>query len=135
MRSFDVPTAIVVAGGMLLLWLALWLQRRLRRRGFISPVDQATYSTLHRASLAARHLSTGLSSEAGDKAGKHLLALLGARALAITDRVDVLSWTGPGETLHRPLTMAVNGALTGAGRTSAADHREVNCSDPECELR
>ena len=44
MRSFDVPTAIVVAGGMLLLWLALWLQRRLRRRGFISPVDQATYS-------------------------------------------------------------------------------------------
>jgi two-component system LytT family sensor kinase len=134
-RSFDVPTAIVVAGGMLLLWLALWLQRRLRRRGFISPVDQATYSTLHRASLAARHLSTGLSSEAGDKAGKHLLALLGARALAITDRVDVLSWTGPGETLHRPLTMAVNGALTGAGRTSAADHREVNCSDPECELR
>ena len=135
MRSFDVPTAIVVAGGMLLLWLALWLQRRLRRRGFISPVDQATYSTLHRASLAARHLSTGLSSEAGDKAGKHLLALLGARALAITDRVDVLSWTGPGETLHRPLTMAVNGALTGAGRTWAGDHREVNCSDPECELR
>lgn len=131
MRSFDVPTAIVVAGAFLLVLLAGWLQRRLRRRGFISAVDHATYETLHRASLAGRHLTEGLTPEAGTKAGKHLLALLGARALAISDTGEVVSWVGPGEQ-HRRSTMALIAPTLTSGRTAVADYRVVHCSDPNC---
>lgn len=131
MRSFDVPTAIVVAGAFLLVLLAGWLQRRLRRRGFISAVDHATYGTLHRASLAGRHLTEGLTPEAGTKAGKHLLALLGARALAISDTSEVVSWVGPGEQ-HRRSTMALIAPTLTSGRTAVADYRVVHCSDPNC---
>jgi len=133
MRSFDVPTAIVVAGAMLLLWLMLWLARRQRRRGFISAVDQATYSTLHQASLAARHLSEGLTPEAADRAGRHLLPLLGAASLAISDHAGLLSWTGPGDH-HRDGTDAIIAATLASGRTTVADHDEVACSDPNCPL-
>ena len=49
MRSIHWPTAVLVAGTMLLLWLAVWLLRRSRRRGFLSEVDRATYATLHTA--------------------------------------------------------------------------------------
>jgi len=42
MRSIHWPTAVLVAGTMLLLWLAVWLLRRSRRRGFLSEVDRAT---------------------------------------------------------------------------------------------
>ena len=91
------PTAVLVAGTMLLLWLAVWLLRRSRRRGFLSEVDRATYETLHTASLASQHLGDGLTPEAAERAGRHLLSILGAHAVSLADSGSVLSWTGTGE--------------------------------------
>lgn len=133
MRSFDVPTAIVVTGAILLVLLALWLQRRTRRRGFISPVDQATYSTLHRATTAARHLSDGLTREAAEKAGKHLISILGARALAISDREGVLGWSGAGAH-HRDTTPPLTSTTLDTGRTVVVDQRDISCTEPDCPL-
>ena len=64
------PTAVVVVATMLLLWLAVWLLRRSRRRGFLSEVDRATYATLHTASLASQHLGDGLTPDAAERAGQ-----------------------------------------------------------------
>jgi two-component system LytT family sensor kinase len=133
-RSFDVPTAIVVTGTLLLILTAVLLQRRLRRRGFISPVDQATYSTLHRATTAGRHLSDGLTESAADKAGKHLLSMLGAGALAISDRDRVLGWTGPDGT-HRATTHSLTTTTLKSGRTTVSTYKDVRCDDLECPLR
>ncbi|MBK8731267.1 MAG: histidine kinase [Tetrasphaera sp.] len=134
MRSFDVPTAIAVAGLMLLLLAAAQLLRRVRRRGFFSPVDQATYTTLHRATTAGRHLSDGLTESAAEKAGKHLLPMLGARALALSDRERVLGWTGP-DGAHRALTPALTTSTLKSGRTVVSDHTVVTCADADCLLR
>ena len=83
-RSLDPTTAIVVTGAFLLILGSIWLLRRWRRRGFHSAVDQATWSTLHSASLASRHLADGLTEASAERAGRHVLGLLGARALAIS---------------------------------------------------
>lgn len=133
MRSFDVPTAIVVAGTFLLVLLAWTALRRLRRRGFISATDHATYETLHRVSLAGRYLSEGLTSEGSEKAAKHLLAILGARALAITDQSAVMSWTGPGDT-HRARTLDLVAATLADGRTVVTSDGDLLCGDPDCLL-
>ena len=95
--SIHWPTAVLVAGTMLLLGLAGWLLRRNRRRGFLSEVDRATYATLHKASLASQHLGDGLTPDAAEKAGRHLLSILGAHAVSIADPGSVLSWTGLGD--------------------------------------
>ena len=61
--SLDLPTAILVAGAMLLVFALAGLLRHGRRasRGFVSDVDRATLATLHTASLASRHLQDGLT--------------------------------------------------------------------------
>ena len=89
---------------MLLVWLAVWLLRRSRRRGFLSEVDRATYATLHTASLASQHLGDGLTPDAAERAGRHLLSILGAHAVSLADPGSVLSWTGVGEH-HRDLAL------------------------------
>jgi two-component system LytT family sensor kinase len=133
MRSLDPATAAVVAGTMLLALLAVWVLRRLRRRGFISDVDRATYSTLHTASLAARHLTEGLTAETAERAGRHLRSILGANALAVCDTTRVLAWTGAGDH-HRAQAHAVATETRETGRTVAGDLGDLGCSDPDCPV-
>ena len=78
--SFHLPTAIFVAGAMVLLYALVRLVRhgRSASQGFVSEVDHATHATLHTASLAARHLQDGLTAEGTAKAAKHLRELLGS---------------------------------------------------------
>ncbi|HYN30065.1 MAG TPA: histidine kinase [Dermatophilaceae bacterium] len=133
MRSFDPATAAVVAGTMLLAVLAVWVLRRLRRRGFISDVDRATYSTLHTASLASRHLTEGLTAETAERAGRHLLSILGANALAICDTSGVLAWTGAGDH-HRARAHAHAAETRETGRTVVSDLGDLRCSDPDCPV-
>jgi two-component system LytT family sensor kinase len=128
------PTAVLVAGTMLLLWLAVWLLRRSRRRGFLSEVDRATYATLHTASLASQHLGDGLTPEAAERAGRHLLSILGAHAVSLADTGSVLSWTGTGEH-HRPEALELAEQTRTTGRTVVHDDRAVTCPDPDCPVR
>ena len=114
--SIHWPTAVLVAGTMLLLWLAAWLLRRSRRRGFLSEVDRATYATLHTASLASQYLGDGLTPDAAEKAGRHLLSILGAHAVSIADPGSVLSWTGLGDH-HRGTALALGEQTRETGRT------------------
>jgi two-component system LytT family sensor kinase len=132
--SFHVPTAVVVAGAMLLLGLGVWLAGRGRRRGFLSTVDRVTYSTLHTASLASRHLSEGLTPEAAERAGRHLLAILGASSVAICDTSGLLAWTGPGDH-HAPDAHAHADVTRTSGAPSVLGSDTITCRDPDCPVR
>ena len=128
------PTAVVVVATMLLLWLAVWLLRRSRRRGFLSEVDRATYATLHTASLASQHLGDGLTPDAAERAGRHLLSILGAHALSLADTGSVLSWTGTGEH-HRRQALELGDQTRTSGRTVVHDGAVITCGDPDCPVR
>ena len=132
--SLHWPTAVVVLAAVLLVGLVVWVARRGRRRGFLSTVDRVTYQTLHTASLASRHLSDGLTPDAAEKAGRHLLSILGARAVAICDGAGLLGWTGPGEH-HGPDAHAHASATRTSGTTSVLGADVVTCSDPDCPIR
>jgi two-component system LytT family sensor kinase len=128
------PTAVVVVATMLLLWLAVWLLRRSRRRGFLSEVDRATYATLHTASLASQHLGDGLTPDAAERAGRHLLSILGAHAVSLSDTGGVLSWTGTGER-HRRQALELGDQTRTSGRTVVHDGAVITCGDPDCPVR
>ncbi|HZB66159.1 MAG TPA: histidine kinase [Ornithinibacter sp.] len=128
------PTAVVVVATMLLLWLAVWLLRRSRRRGFLSEVDRATYATLHTASLASQHLGDGLTPDAAERAGRHLLSILGAHAVSLSDSGGVLSWTGTGEH-HRRQALELGDQTRTSGRTVVHDGAVITCGDPDCPVR
>lgn len=63
-------------------------------RAFGTPAEVATFETLHLASLAAPSLRAGLTPEGARRAIKHLHALLGTAAVALTDTERLLSWAG-----------------------------------------
>ena len=132
--SIHWPTAVVVGGTVLLLWLAVSLLRRNRRRGFLSAVDRATYATLHTASLASQHLGEGLTPEAAERAGKHLLSILGAHAVSLSDPGSVLSWTGVGEH-HRESALSLGEQTRASGRTVVNSSDDVTCGEPDCPVR
>ncbi|MGB7819707.1 MAG: histidine kinase [Ornithinibacter sp.] len=132
--SIHWPTAVLVGGTLLLVWVSAALLRRSRRRGFLSEVDLATYATLHTASQASEHLGDGLTPEAASRASRHLISILGANALSICDSGDVLSWTGAGE--HHRSEAVERGARTRAtGRTVVDGSGDLTCSDPDCPIR
>ncbi|TFD79249.1 sensor histidine kinase [Cryobacterium fucosi] len=78
--------------------------------------EQATYTTLHSASLAGKHLRNGLDPAGAVKAGRHLRGLLGCEALAITDVSGLLSWDGAGEE-HRSGAIDLASKVLATGRT------------------
>jgi len=132
--TFHVPTAVVVAGAMVLLGLGLWAASRGRRRGFLSTVDRVTYSTLHTASLASRHLADGLTPESASSAGRHLLAILGATSVAVCDSAGLLSWTGPGDH-HAPQALEHAAATRTSGAPTVLGPDVITCSEPDCPIR
>ncbi|EWT03119.1 histidine kinase [Intrasporangium oryzae NRRL B-24470] len=110
-------------------WGALW------RRGHLgTEADRATFRTLHTALLASPPLREGLSPAAAERSLKHLRALLGTPAVAMTDTSRTLAWDGghPGHA-SQPSTVAA-GTLT-HGRTVVVDGEDVTCADPACVVR
>ena len=134
--SFSVPTAIVVAGAMALLYALVRLvhQGRSARRGFVSDVDQATYRTLHTASLAARHLQDGLTPEGTAKAARHLRSLLGAPAVAVCDGTGLVAADGLPDQ-HTAAAPQHAAEVLRSGRTIVLGPDRVQCPDPDCPVR
>ncbi|MFJ9824537.1 sensor histidine kinase [Streptomyces sp. NPDC101160] len=133
--------ALAAAGavGAVLLSAGFVLGRFTARRGrraadlaFGTPVERATFHTLHTASLAAPPLRAGLTEETAGRAAGRLRSLLGTEALCLTDRSAVLAWDGPGEAHHCEHVRELVGETLDSGRSRSAHTR---CSDDDCPLR
>ncbi|MBM0123826.1 sensor histidine kinase [Pimelobacter simplex] len=108
---------------------------RLWRRDHLgSDADRAAFRALHQASLAAPALRGGLTTASAERAIRHLRALLGTPALAITDTEAVLAWDGVGD--HHLDQAAVVGLLAiEKGSTRTVDRDQLGCSVGGCPVR
>ncbi|MFG2974144.1 sensor histidine kinase [Streptomyces sp. NPDC048331] len=128
-----------VAAAMLLLGVGWVAGRRHARHGeraagldLGTPVERATFHTLHTASLAAPPLRAGLTEDAARKAARRLRSLLGTEALCLTDRESVLAWDGPGADHHQRRAMARVAVMLASGRSQSV---RTECQRPECPLK
>ncbi|MGW1864881.1 sensor histidine kinase [Streptomyces mauvecolor] len=122
--------------GPLLAAAGFLLGRRASRQGRTSdvgtPVEHATFETLHTASLAAPPLRAGLTREAARKSARGLRSLLGTDALCLTDHDTILTWDGAGEQHHSAHVMEQVRTLLDTGRDTAF---ALSCDDLDCPLR
>src|SRR4029079_19339032 len=95
---------------------------------FGSPVDHATYDTLHTASLASPHLRDGLTPQGASKAATHLRAMLGTDSVALCDNASTLAWDGTGAH-HRAHVWRHASEVLASGRTVVLTARDVACGD------
>ncbi|MEV8393100.1 MULTISPECIES: sensor histidine kinase [unclassified Streptomyces] len=127
--------AVLIVLGPLLLAGGFVLGRRTARPERTSdvgtPVERATFETLHTASLAAPPLRAGLTEESARKAARRLRSLLGTDALCLTDRERVLAWDGSGEHHGKQVMAQVEGVLASGRGTAFAS----GCGDLDCPLR
>lgn len=130
--------AALAAAGAVLLAVGVALGRLTARRGsrpdldLGTPVERATFHTLHTASLAAPPLRAGLTGDTARKAARRLRSLLGTEALCLTDRESVLAWDGPGADHHEEWVRVRVADMLDSGRSQSV-HTE--CEDLECPLR
>ncbi|MCH0539734.1 histidine kinase [Streptomyces sp. MUM 203J] len=130
--------AALVATGTLLLAAGFVVGRRTALRGgrdgmdLGTPVERATFHTLHTASLAAPPLRAGLTEDTARKAARGLRTLLGTEALALTGRSAVLAWDGPGGAHHTAQVMERVADVLDSGRGQSV---RAECPDPDCPLR
>ncbi|MFE4689641.1 sensor histidine kinase [Streptomyces sp. NPDC056749] len=96
-----------------------------------TPVEHATFETLHTASLAAPPLRAGLTEESARRSARRLRSLLGTEALCLTDRDRVLVWDGEGDHHGKEVMEQVEGLLA-SGRDTAF---HSDCGDLDCPLR
>jgi len=110
------------------------MRLRWRRTHLGTEADRATFRTLHTAALASPALRGGLNAASAERSIRHLRALLGTPAVALTDPVSLLAWDGSSH--HHASQSAGLAARTIAhGATRVADRREVGCGEPSCEIR
>jgi two-component system LytT family sensor kinase len=102
------------------------------RRAFGTVEQRATYAALHSASLAAPPLREGLNATSATRSARHLRALLGSDAVALTDTERLLAWEGTGE-VHAGGAHRVARSALESGRPAVV--RGLSCGDPDCSLR
>ncbi len=125
-----VVAAVLLAAGLLL------AVRTLRRRADLgTPVDRATFTTLHTASLAAPHLREGLTPSGAAKAARHLRALLGTPAVALSVAGRTLAWDGAGAAEHSAAAAEHAADVLDGGRPAVLGPREVACDKPSCPIQ
>ena len=121
----------VVAG----LAVALVLLWRSKRREFASPLQKATFSTLHTVSLAAPTLREGLSAQSAAFALPYLRTLLETCGLTMTDNEgQVLAWDGESDH-HIPDVNALAMMVVSTGRQQVASHNAMDCGRNDCPAR
>jgi two-component system LytT family sensor kinase len=106
-----------------------------RRRGFSTLADEATFAALHTISLASPSLRSGLTRDSVRRSARHLRALLGAEAVAVTDTSQVLVWDGSGENAHAGSVLGHAHPVLKSGRPRMVAPELVACDDPVCRLR
>ncbi|MEU8698911.1 histidine kinase [Streptomyces sp. NPDC048680] len=127
--------AVIVLLGALLFGAGLLTGRRtarpLRTSDVGTPVEHATFETLHTASLAAPPLRAGLTEDSARKSARRLRSLLGTDALCLTDRERILVWDGEGGH-HVEHVMEQVADVLATGRDTAF---RSDCDDLDCPLR
>ncbi|OON72716.1 sensor histidine kinase [Streptomyces tsukubensis] len=128
-------TAVLLALCPLLLAGGFLLGRRtahpVGRSDIGTPVERATFETLHTASLAAPPLRAGLTEDSARRSLRGLRSLLGTDALCLTDRTGVLAWDGSAEH-HGDHVMECLAGLLDTGRSAAFG---CGCGDVDCSSR
>ncbi|MFK0104499.1 sensor histidine kinase [Streptomyces sp. NPDC091217] len=119
-----------------LLAAGFWLGRRTARPeglggGLGTPVEYATFETLHTASLAAPPLRAGLTEETARRSARRLRTLLGTDALCLTDHESLLVWDGVGGH-HRTEIME---RLAGPLESGRGEAFQLHCELPDCPVR
>ncbi|MFI7382435.1 sensor histidine kinase [Streptomyces sp. NPDC049813] len=97
-----------------------------------TPVERATFETLHTASLAAPALRAGLTEDTARTSARRLRTLLGTDALAVTNRSAVLAWDGAAGQQHTGHVLGQVVPVLAGGRSVAFD---CGCADVDCALR
>ena len=113
-----------------------------RRRHLGSEAERATFRALHQASLASPALREGLTADSAERAIKHLRALLGTPALALTDTAATLAWDGTGAH-HREQAAGLASELIDPdqqdqptrGWTRTVDPPQLPCTNNGCPVR
>jgi two-component system, LytTR family, sensor kinase len=115
--------------------VALVMLYRARRRAFASPLERATFSTLHTVSLAAPALREGLSKQSAAFALPYLRTLLETCALTMTDeQCSVLAWDGEADH-HAQDVAELAMQVIDTGRQQVASHSTVECHRHDCVVR
>ena len=110
------------------------MARAWRRTHLGTEADRATFRTLHRASLASPALREGLTQDSAERSIKHLRALLGTPALAVTDTAEVLAWDGVGAHHERQIAELTADTME-RGHTRSFDRSRLPCDETGCEVR
>ncbi|MCH1867767.1 sensor histidine kinase [Nocardioides sp. CFH 31398] len=98
-----------------------------------SEADRATFRTLHTASLASPALREGLTVASAGRSIKHLRALLGAPAVALTDTSAALGWDGEGEH-HAGVCGALAEPVVRHGTTRRGEAALLSCDVLACPV-
>lgn len=110
------------------------MARTWRRQHLGTDADRATFRTLHSASLASPALRAGLTADSAGKAIKHLRALLGTPALALTDTHALLAWDGTGDH-HAEQADRLAREAVDRGATRVFDRADLPCDQGSCPVR
>lgn len=131
------PTVLIAAIAVIVLMVVLVvvLVLRNRRNTFATPLEKATFATLHTVALAAPALREGLSTTSASFALPYLRQLLDTCAIAMTDnRGTTLGWDGDADQ-HEPDVRSLAELVMSTGRQQVASHTSISCDHPNCEVR
>lgn len=108
---------------------------RWRPRQLGSDADQATFRTLHTASLASPALRSGLTEESVERSLKHLRSLLGTPALAVADTERLLGYDGLLSEHHADQALDLARQAMASGSTEVAGRDRLPCASEGCLVR
>ncbi len=107
------------------------LRTRWYARQLGSDADQATFRTLHTASLASPALREGLNPESVERSLRHLRTLLGTAAVAIADTHQLLGYDGL-STHHAEQAHDLANQAIVATSTVVAGRADLTCDTEGC---
>ncbi len=133
---FASPPMVVVTAPIALFVIAMVvLLIRNRRNKFATPLEKATFGTLHTVALAAPALRDGLSPTSAAFALPYLRTLLDTCALTMTDKSgEMLAWDGEADQ-HEPDVRSLADLVISTGRQQVLSHTTIRCDHPNCDVR